>query len=173
MDKQVNKSFLYHSNNVIFEELFIELWIGELKNNIENNQWERDFVLNLLSEKSETIFNYPKVIREILLLFSKGDTNKISQDIKLSVIFSLMKNIQRRQFLTNYLPKYLNDKEFNSKSATLFAELLLKYPKNSNSKDKSLEDDAEFLKQAIESALVLWSEVGFVQNASVKHLKCK
>jgi len=161
--------------------LFIELWIEEIKNKFENKQWEADFILNLLSDKAEIIFNYTKVVRELLLLFSKPRSNNISNETKITMLLLLLKNIERRQFLTNYLPKYFNDKEFNSKSAVLLSDLLLKYPNvsinkegiNSNNHANLEEEDSEFLKQAIESALALWSEFGFVQNASIKHLKCK
>lgn len=118
------------------------------------------------------MYNYARVVREVLLIFSKLSNEVLSQKIKISIIKYLLKNIERKQFMTSFLPRYLNDKSFNSTAGAILVDVLLSYPSQSKQTEKN-EEISEFISRAIESGLALWGEASFVQNASIKHLKCK
>lgn len=128
-------------------------------------------MLNLLANKCDMMYNYARVVREVLLIFSKLSNEVLSQKIKISIIKYLLKNIERKQFMTSFLPRYLNDKSFNSTAGAILVDVLLSYPSQSKQTEKN-EEISEFISRAIESGLALWGEASFVQNASIKHLKC-
>jgi len=176
-----NKSHYYlQFLNTLFingqTRVFAEYWIQQLTrdyNSLKTDTWQQDLILNLLTDNSETFFNYAKVIREILLFLSKPSNNTVTEATKTALIKLLLKKITRKQFILNYLPKYLNDKEFNSKSGTVLVNLILNYPATVSDTNGKAEEigDSELIKRGIETGLAIWSEIGFVQNASVKHMK--
>lgn len=164
------KHFTYHFTPGVFAEY----WLQQLKrdsNSFKDETWQQDFVLTVLADNFETFFNYAKVIREILLYLSRPPNNSITEQPKTNLIKILLKNVSRKQFLLNYLPKYCNDKEYNTKSGHILVNIIANYhPTKPEDGDLG---DSEFIKRGIETGLAIWSEAGFVQNASIKHLKCK
>jgi hypothetical protein len=158
--------------------LFIQSWIDYFCSNWQGNseeaKWKDDFMLNMLAKRSDKMYNYVKVIRETLLVFSKASEESVTYEIKVSIIKHLLINVSTSHFISSYIPRLANDIEFNSLSAKILADTIVNYPKMprpQNSKGDG-NSNIEFLSQAIECCLALWSETGFIQNASKKHLKC-
>ena len=58
--------------------------------------------------------------------------------------------------------------------SSCFSYLTKNIVHNDQPNGKSQADDKpNFVAEAIENGLALWSEPGFIQNASLQHLKCK
>lgn len=160
--------------------MFIQSWIDYFSSNWQGNseeaKWKDDFVLNMLAKRSDKMYNYVKVIRETLLVFSKTLEESITYETKVSIIKHLLMNVDTNHFISSYIPRLANDIEFNSLSAKILADTIVNYPKISKTQQQNSKGDGnsniEFLSQAIECCLALWSETGFIQNASKKHLKC-
>lgn len=163
--------------NNLFLELFVQSWIDYLisnyKGNSEDAKWKDDFALNMLTKRSDKMYNYVKVIRETLLVFSKASEDSFSYETKVSIVKHLLTNVETSQFVSSYIPRLANDIEFNSVSARILADTIINYPKRQpQSSAGDGNSNLEFLARTIESCLALWSETGFIQNASKKHLKC-
>lgn len=131
----------------------------------KEKSFEEDFLTTLLGKYAERIVNFHKFLREVVIIISSKEYNNIEFTLLSKSLNYFFQNIDKSQFSISYLPKFLNDKYFNLKSAKLLIDLIKNYPKG----DKANQD---LEKKTIENAFILWSDANFVKKASSLHLKC-